>query len=44
MSFSTYRRHLAAAVKHVSDVMWGHELNGAQFLPANRDRDRFGSV
>ncbi|MDH6484415.1 ATP-binding protein [Streptomyces sp. SAI-127] len=44
MSFSTYRRHLAAAVKHVSDVMWGHELNGAPFLPADRDRDRNGSV
>ena len=44
MSFSTYRRHLTAAVKHISDVMWGHELNGAPFLPVDRDRDRNGSV
>ncbi|GGL09905.1 hypothetical protein GCM10010094_83430 [Streptomyces flaveus] len=29
MSFSTYRRHLTAAVKHVTDVLWSHELSGA---------------
>lgn len=27
MSFSTYRRHLAAAVKRVSDVLWSRELS-----------------
>ncbi|MFF9803400.1 hypothetical protein ACF1G3_39235, partial [Streptomyces rochei] len=29
MSFSTYRRYLTTAVKHVTDVLWSHELNGA---------------
>lgn len=33
MSFSTYRRHLAAAVKRVSDVLWSHELSGTPVLP-----------
>jgi hypothetical protein len=44
MSFSTYRRHLTAAVNHVSDVMWGHELNGAPFLLADQEPDRNRSV
>jgi hypothetical protein len=44
MSFSTYRRHLTIAVKHISDVMWGHELNGPPFLSADRDRNRNRSV
>ncbi|MFF0087066.1 ATP-binding protein [Streptomyces canus] len=28
MSFSTYRRHLTAAVHHVRDVLWSRELDG----------------
>lgn len=37
MSFSTYRRHLTAAVKRVSDVLWSHELSGEPMVPAGRD-------
>ncbi|MGP4047421.1 ATP-binding protein [Streptomyces sp. 2A115] len=37
MSFSTYRRHLTAAVKRVTDVLWSHELSGAP-ITAGRDR------
>ncbi|MGW3150954.1 ATP-binding protein [Streptomyces sp. NPDC001177] len=29
LPFSTYRRHLTAAVEHVSDLLWRHELSGA---------------
>ncbi|MEU8866473.1 ATP-binding protein [Streptomyces umbrinus] len=38
MSFSTYRRHLTAAVKRVSDVLWSHELSGEPLAPAARDQ------
>ncbi|MEV0221768.1 ATP-binding protein [Streptomyces sp. NPDC050704] len=37
MSFSTYRRHLTAAVKRISDVLWSHELSGTPIVPVSRD-------
>ncbi|MCX4702615.1 ATP-binding protein [Streptomyces sp. NBC_01373] len=37
MSFSTYRRHLTAAVKHVSEVLWSHERSGT---PIEREVSR----
>ncbi|MER5228067.1 hypothetical protein ABT032_48695, partial [Streptomyces flaveus] len=37
MSFSTYRRHLTAAVQHIKDVLWSHELSGTPILPVGRD-------
>jgi hypothetical protein len=37
MSFSTYRRHLTAAVQHIRDVLWSHELSGTAVLPPGRD-------
>ncbi|MGP4048446.1 ATP-binding protein [Streptomyces sp. 2A115] len=37
MSFSTYRRHLTAAVQRVTDILWSHELNGE---PITTDGDR----
>ncbi|MEV0219047.1 ATP-binding protein [Streptomyces sp. NPDC050704] len=37
MSFSTYRRHLTAAVQRVTDILWSHELSGEP-IPLRRDR------
>jgi hypothetical protein len=37
MSFSTYRRHLTAAVQHIRKVLWSHELSGTPVLPVGRD-------
>ncbi|MGP4048438.1 ATP-binding protein [Streptomyces sp. 2A115] len=37
MSFSTYRRHLTAAVQHIRDVLWSHELSGTPILPVGRN-------
>ncbi|MGP4046192.1 AAA family ATPase [Streptomyces sp. 2A115] len=37
MSFSTYRRHLTAAVQRVSDILWSHELSGEP-ITVSRDR------
>ncbi|MFJ7078504.1 ATP-binding protein [Streptomyces sp. NPDC098781] len=37
LPFSTYRRHLTAAVERVSDVLWRHELSGAPIPPPTGD-------
>ncbi|MCX4904370.1 ATP-binding protein [Streptomyces sp. NBC_00878] len=37
MSFSTYRRHLTAAVQRISELLWSHALSGE---PVNVNRDR----
>ncbi|MGP4048449.1 ATP-binding protein [Streptomyces sp. 2A115] len=37
MSFSTYRRHLTAAVQRVTDILWSHELSGEPIM-VSRDR------
>ncbi|MFF8973823.1 AAA family ATPase [Streptomyces sp. NPDC014995] len=33
MPYSTYRRHLTAAVSRIEETMWHHEVNGLPLLP-----------
>ncbi|MFJ9038833.1 ATP-binding protein [Streptomyces sp. NPDC102406] len=33
MPYSTYRRHLAAAISHIEEIMWRHEETGLPLLP-----------